>query len=96
MYIRSESGSGCDLRFSEHAKRRISARSGVTIKRVREAYLDPGGIIFKLRAGRRALLGRSDDGLYLTLILQLGRSCDLLITARTMDDKEKRRYRKGW
>lgn len=95
MYIHNKSSPECELRFSSHSKERLGTRSGITKKRVREAYLDPDGVVFRLAAGRRALLGRNDDGVYLALILQLKRSCDWLVTARVMDDRERRRYRKG-
>ena len=95
MYIRDKSRLGCELSFSRHSKERIGARSGVTSAKVREAYLDPDGVVYRLSADRRALLGRSDDGMYLALLLQLKKSCDRLITARVMDDRERRRYRKG-
>ena len=57
--------------------------------------MDSDGVIFKVGESRRALLARSDDGVYLTLILELRRSCDLLLTVREMDGKEEKRYRKG-
>ena len=95
MYIHNKSNPQCELRLSRHSKERIGSRSGITRKGVREAYLDPDGVVFRLAAGRRALLGRNGDGMYLALILQLKRSCDWLITARVMDDGERRRYQKG-
>ena len=67
----------------------------MTRKRIREAHLDSDGVVFKVGESRRALFARSDNGMYLTLILELRKSCDLLLTVREMDGKEKKRYRKG-
>jgi uncharacterized DUF497 family protein len=96
MYIRDKSRLACELRFSGHSKERIGVRAGITSTKVREAYRDPGGVVYRLSSDRRALLGRSDDGAYLVLVLRLKKSCDWLITVRVMDDRERRRYRKGW
>ena len=94
MYVQ-KGRQGCELRLSSHAGKRIASRPGLTRKRIREAHMDSDGVIFKVGESRRALLARSDDGVYLTLILELRRSCDLLLTVREMDGKEEKRYRKG-
>lgn len=94
MYIQQgRQGRGC--RLSSHAGKRIASRPGLKTKRVREGLLDLNGVVFKVGKSKRALLAKSEDGMYLTLILELRRSCDLLLTAREMDDKGKKRYRKG-
>lgn len=85
----------CGLKLSVHAEERIATRAGLTMERVLEAHCDSNGLVFKLKDRRIALLARSEDGGYLTMIIEVKRSCDLLITARPMDARERKRYRKG-
>lgn len=71
-------------------------RHGITPKEVEEAYFDSKPLVEKGRGGSRKLyylLSQSKAGRYIFVVFEyLGRRKARPITARDMDDSERRRY----
>jgi len=65
---------------------------------VEEAVFDPAALALRTRAGRQpryVILGRSQGGRYLLVVLQpTGGKRSYVVTARDMTDGERRRFRR--
>ena len=75
-------------------REKVERRHGLAIEEVESSLFDRRAHVRKAGRDRYALLGRSDSGAYITVIFAYRRQVARIITARKMDSKERRLYRR--
>ena len=84
-----------DFEWSDAVKEKVEGRHGLAIEEVESSMLDRRARIRRAGRDRYALLGRSAAGSYITVIFALRRRAARIITARRMDLRERRIYRRS-
>jgi uncharacterized DUF497 family protein len=84
-----------DFDWTHAVSEKVQTRHRLTIEEVESAMLDRRARIRKAERDKFILLGRSATGSYITIIFAYRRRVARIITARRMDAKERRTYRKS-
>jgi len=83
------------LEWTDAVREKVEGRHGVALEDVESAVFDRRAHIKKAGRDRYVLLGRSEEGVHLTVIFAYRRRTAHIITARRMDLKERRIYRRS-
>jgi hypothetical protein len=84
-----------ELLWDDETIEHVWERHRLSIEEVDEAFSDPEALIHTGRHGRQVVYGRTEAGRYLTIIVESeSRQVAWLITARSMTDSERHRYRR--
>ncbi len=82
------------IEWPDAIREKVERRYGLAIEEVESSLFDRYAHVGKAGRDRYALLGRSDSGAYITVIFACRRQVARIITARKMDSKERRLYRR--
>ena len=84
------------LEIDDQILDKIESKHGVTFEDVEEACLSEGRYVRRSREGLYKLFSHITAGRYiLVVLLNLGKGCWKIVTAREMADSEKRLYTKA-
>lgn len=84
-----------ELLWDDETIEHIWERHHLSIEEVDEAFHDPKALIHTGKYGRQVAYGQTEAGRYLTIIVKFeSRQSAWLITARSMTDSERQRYRR--
>lgn len=84
-----------ELLWDDETIEHIWERHHLTIEEVDEAFHDPKALIHTGKHSRQVVYGQTEGGTYLTIIVKFeSRQSAWLITARSMTDSERQRYRR--
>lgn len=84
-----------ELLWDDETIEHIWERHHLTIEEVDEAFHDPKALIHTGKYGRQVVYGQTEGGTYLTIIVKFeSRQSAWLITARSMIDSERQRYKR--
>lgn len=83
------------LEIDDHILDKIESKHSVTFAEVEEACLSEGRHVRRSREGMYKLFSQTAAGRYILVVLvNLGRGCWKVVTARQMTDSEKQLYSK--
>ncbi len=83
------------LEIDDHVLDKIESRHGVSFEEVEQACLSEGRHIRRSREGLYKVFSQTISGRYMLVVLvNLGRDIWKVVTAREMNDSEKRLYNK--
>jgi hypothetical protein len=84
-----------EVRWSRESEEHIR-KHNVTIGEVWEVLRCRRPLSYRVKSKRYAVLGQTEAGRYLLIILKrVGKATYSLVTARDMQDRERKRYRKS-
>ena len=84
-----------DFGWTHAASEKVQTRHRLSIDEVESAMLDRRARVRKAARGKYVLLGRSVAGTHITVVFAYRHRIARIITARRMDAKERRTYRKS-
>ena len=83
-----------EFKWSYAVREKVEGRHGLASAEVESAMFDRRERVKKAGRDRYILLGRSAVGTYMTIVFAYRRRVARIITARRMDQKERRIYRR--
>ena len=84
-----------ELLWDEETIEHIWERHHLNIEEVDEAFHDPNALIHTGKYGRQVVYGQTKGGRHLTIIVEFeSRRSAGLVTARSMTNSERQRYRR--
>jgi hypothetical protein len=84
------------LEIDDYILDKIESKHGITFEEVEEACLSEKRHIRRSKEGLYKLFGQTAAGRYILVVLvNLGRGCWKIVTAREMTDRERRLYNKA-
>jgi uncharacterized DUF497 family protein len=83
-----------DIVWTAAVREKVEGRHGLAIEEVESAMFDRRARIKRAARDRYGLLGRSSSGAYITVFYAYEKRIARVITARRMDLRERRLYRR--